>query len=110
MKFVTAYAKMNLANAVLLKEGFENKRIDGKLSMRYFLEMLMIFYRDMIKGNTRIQNDIYIRCLKKQQEQGVKAQRILEILLTTRDKLLRSVNLMLLLDQMMYQIQNSMQK
>lgn len=101
---------LHQAHAVLLKEGFENKRIDGKLSMRYFLEMLMIFYRDMIKGNTRIQNDIYIRCLKKQQEQGVKAQRILEILLTTRDKLLRSVNLMLLLDQMMYQIQISMQK
>lgn len=94
------------AHATLLKEGFDNKRLDGKLCMKYFLEMLMTFYRDMIKGRAGIDNEVYQASLMKQKEQGMDPQCILEILITTRDKLWKSVNLTLLCDQMVYRIRN----
>lgn len=99
---------LHQAHAFLLKEGFDNKRIDGKQSMRYFIEMLMTFYRDMITGNIEIQSEGYLQSLNKQKAICHNPQRILEILLTTRDKLWRSVNLNLLCDQMIYCIKNDM--
>ena len=97
---------LHQAHASLLKEGFDNKRIDGKQCMRYFLEMLMTFYRDMIKGNAIIQHELYQSCLSKQKSIHRNPQHMLEILLTTRDKLWKSVNLNLLCDQMVYRMKN----
>lgn len=93
------------AHATLLKEGFDHKKIDGKLCMKYFLEMLMTFYRDMIKGKTEISDESYQSCLIKQKAQMSHPSHVLEILITTRDKLWKSVNLTLLCDQMIYRIQ-----
>lgn len=100
---------LHQAHASLLKEGFDNKRIDGKQCMRYFLEMLMTFYRDMIKGNAIIQHELYQSCLNKQKAIYRNPQHMLEILLTTRDKLWKSVNLNLLCDQMVYRMKNDIQ-
>lgn len=99
-------ASIHQAHAALLKEGFDNKRIDGKRCMKYFLEMLMTFYRDMLKGKAGIKDEAYQASLMKQKSLGMNPQSILEILITTRDKLWKSVNLTLLCDQMIYQIRS----
>lgn len=106
--FEQSTTSLHQAHASLLKEGFDNKRIDGKLCMRYFLEMLMTFYRDMIKDNVRIQNESYLSCLNKQKSKNHNPHHTLEILLTTRDKLWKSVNLNLLCDQMIFSIRNDL--
>ena len=97
---------LHQAHASLLKEGFDNKRIDGKQCMRYFLEMLMTFYRDLIKGKTDCEDAGYQKSYEKQKACVQNPQTILAILIATRDKLWKSVNVMLLCDQMIFQIRN----
>ncbi len=107
LRFIEESAvSIHQAHAGLLKEGFDNKRIDGKLCMRYFLEMLMTFYRDLIKGKTDCEDAGYQKSYEKQKACVQNPQTILAILIATRDKLWKSVNVMLLCDQMIFQIRN----
>lgn len=99
---------LHQAHCELLKEGFDQKRSDGKLCMRYFLEMLMTFYRDMIKGSNPLQDDWYGEVYRQYRSKSIRYEAILTILLTTKDKLWKSVNLTLLCDQMIYQMKEVM--
>ncbi len=89
---------------LLLKAGTERKKTDGKLWMRYFLEMQMMFYRDLIKGNGAIDHAWYQSMLQAYHEKNDRYDQLLEVLLETRDKLWKSVNLSLLCDQMVYKM------
>ncbi len=88
------------ALAMLLKEGMDGKKRDGKQCMRYFLEMQMILYKDLIQGSTLCEDHGYQQMLQSYQGCGYPYGAWLEILLETRDKLWKSVNLTLLCDQM----------
>ncbi len=93
---------------LLLKAGTERKKADGKLWMRYFLEMLMVFYRDLMKGTGNHDNAWYQSMLDMYRMKHIRYDQMLEILLTTRDKLWKSVNLTLLCDQMVYQMKEAL--
>ena len=72
--------------------------------MRYFLEMQMMFYRDLIKGNGASDHAWYQSMLQAYHEKNDRYDQLLEVLLETRDKLWKSVNLSLLCDQMVYKM------
>lgn len=93
---------------LLLKAGVERKKLDGKLWLRYFLEMQMIFYRDLVKGTNGIDNAWYCTMFQAYQTKHQRYERLLEILLETRDKLWKSVNLTLLCNQMVYQMKEAL--
>ncbi len=99
---------LHQAHCELLKEGFDNKKQDGKLCMRYFLEMLMTFYRDVIKGNNPVSDGWYEEAYQQYRSRNIRYESILTILLTTKDKLWKSVNLTLLCDQMIFQMKEVM--
>lgn len=93
---------------VLIQEGFDNKKKrDGKLSMHYFLEMLMIFFKDALLSDSQVEDHWYQMHLSMVQKKSYHIEQLLEILLTTRDKLWKSVNLSLLCDQLVYQIKEA---
>lgn len=93
---------------LLLKAGAERKKSDGKLWMRYFLEMQMTFYRDLIKGKSAVEDPWYLSMFQAYCEKHEHYDRLLEILLETRDKLWKSVNLTLLCDQMVYKMKEAL--
>lgn len=95
------------ALAMLLKEGVDGKKRDGKQCMRYFLEMQMTLYRDLIRGNTLCEDSTYQAMLHTAQQRNFPYPVFLEILLETRDKLWKSVNLTLLCDQMIHRMKEA---
>lgn len=89
----------------LQTEGFPHKQKKyGKASFEYVLDMLSIFFKDCMKGNEKIQDAWYIEHMQRMRNKGINYLAVLTILMETRDKLLRSVNLQLLIDSMIYQM------
>lgn len=88
---------------LLIREGFDGKKKrDGKRCMQYFLEMMMTFFKDVLQDGTLIEQEWYVAQLKHMRTKSYDVAKLLEILLSTRDKLWKSVNLSLLSDQMVY--------
>lgn len=93
---------------LLMQDGFDSKKKrDGKRCMRYFLEMMMTFYRDLLQGGTYINDTWYLNQIAMYRKKAYPYADLLEILLETRDKLWKSVNLSLLSDQMVYQMKEA---
>lgn len=86
-------------------EGFPAKQKKyGKIAFGYVLDMLSIFFKDCLKG-TEIDDAWYIEHRNRMIEQQKNYVGILQVLMETHDKLLRSsINLQLLMDDMMYQM------
>lgn len=94
----------------LLSEGFDNKKKrDGKRCMRYFLELLMTFYKDLLQGGSYVEDPWYLDQLSSYRQKPYSYAKLLEILLETRDKLWKSVNLSLLSDQLVYNMKEVVQ-
>ena len=86
-------------------EGFPSKqKKHGKQAMLYLLDMLTIFFRDCLRGSRRQSDTWYQNMLKEYQKKNMDMAAILQILMQTKDTLLRSVNLQLLVDQMLYRM------
>ena len=86
-------------------EGFPAKQKKyGKQAMVYLLDMLSIFFRDCLRGSCRQSDTWYQNMLKEYQKKNMDMVAILQILMQTKDTLLRSVNLQLLVDQMLYRM------
>lgn len=91
------------AGAFLQQAGFDNKKKrNGKQSMQYFLDMLTTFYRDLLQGGAVVEDRWYQEQLHSFQHRNIAGIELLHIVLNTKDKLLRSVNIALLIDQMIY--------
>lgn len=58
----------------------------------------------MYKKEQRIQDTWYLRHIQMMQKKDVDCVQILRILMQSKDKLLRSVNIQLLVDQMLYEM------
>jgi len=107
-EFLTAFLQSPYYGlAALLKAGVDNKKADGKRYMRYLLEMLMLFYRDLIQKDTACHDAFYTDMIKAYQEKAYPYAVLLEIALETNDKLWKSVNLTLLCDQMVYRMKEA---
>lgn len=87
----------------------QKKQRDGKRSMRYFLDMLMIFYRDVMLDQPLEPCGWYEQQLVEYRSKQIHVEKLLEITLHTRDKLWKSVNLALLCDQMVDQMKEVVQ-
>lgn len=93
------------ALSILQTEGFDNKKKrNGKLCMQYFLDMLMTFYKDLLQGGTLLEDDWYLHIYQEFHKKHYEEASLLEVLLETRDKLFRSVNIGLLSDQLVYKM------
>ncbi len=92
------------ALALLLKEGLDGKKRDGKQCMRYFLEMQIRLYKDLIHGATLCDDPLYRDMITSYQTKHHPYAAWTQILLETRDKLWKSVHLTLLCDQMIYRM------
>lgn len=86
-------------------EGFPAKqKKHGKQSLVYVIDMLSIFFKDCLKDNQEVQDVWYQKQLVSMQNKQIDNVKILQILMQAKDKLLRSVNLQLLIDQMLCQM------
>lgn len=86
-------------------EGFPAKQKKyGKIALTYVIDMLHLFFKDCMKEEVRIQDTWYNQQLKVIQNKKYNYVKLLQILMQTKDKLLRSVNIQMLVDQMLYQM------
>lgn len=96
------------ALAVLQNEGFDNKKKrNAKLCMQYFLEILMSFYRDILQETTICEDAWYQDMMKKFLNKQYDAGKLLTTILGCRDQLLKSVNIALLSDQLVYNMKEA---
>lgn len=83
-------------------EGFPSKQKKyGKQSLIYIIDMLAIFFKDCLRDNQTIDDEWYQKQMKLIQMKHIDYVKILQILMQSKDKLLHSVNLQLLIDQML---------
>lgn len=86
-------------------EGFPSKQKKyGKVTLSYLIDMLSIFFKDCMKIEYDINDTWYVNHTKMMQQDVLHNVRILQVLMQTKDTLLRSVNLQLLIDQMIYKM------
>lgn len=92
----------------IAQDGFEDKKKrNGKLSMQYFLEMLMTFYKDVLQKERLQEDEWYQKQIVAYNTRNFPVTKLLEVLLSTRDKLLRSVNIALLCDELVYEMKEA---
>lgn len=95
----------NDALLFLQLEGFPSKQKKyGKVALSYLIDMLSIFFHDCMKVEFNIQNDWYRKHARMMQQDVLHNIHILQVLMQTKDILLKSVNLQLLVDQMIYKM------
>lgn len=85
-------------------EGNTSKKKLDKQNAKYFVSMLDIFYRDCIKISMEFNSTWYKEMIEAMNQFQIDYPKMLEILLNVQDKLLRSVNIPLLMDQMVYEM------
>lgn len=89
-------------------EGFNAKdKTYGKQAFQYFIDMLYIFFKDCMQ-NSCIEDIWYQEKMARMKLEKQAYVRILQILMHARDKVLYSVNLHLLIDQMFYEMKEVM--
>lgn len=86
-------------------EGFPAKQKKyGKQALQYLLDMLLLFFKECMKKETGCQDAWYIKQINQMQKKDMDIIRIMQIIMHGKDMLLRSVNLQLLLDEMLYEM------
>lgn len=84
-------------------EGFPAKQKKyGKQALIYLLDMMHIFFKDCMKNQHMAHDEWYERHIQIMRSKQIDYVKLLRILMETKDKLLRSVNIQLLVDQMLY--------
>lgn len=90
-----------------LEGGNTKKKKLDKVNTKYFIQMLDIFFRDCLNPVQQLQDTWYQEMLKSMHEFQIDYPVILSILLNVQDKLLRSINIPLLMDQMVYEMKEA---
>lgn len=86
-------------------EGFPAKQKKyGKQAFIYVLDMLHIFFKDCMKNCLEGRSEWYQKQALDIQKRQLNYIKMLQIVMRSKDKLLRSVNLQLLIDQMLYEM------
>lgn len=86
-------------------EGFPAKQKKyGKISFGYVLDMLSLFFKDCMKRK-QVPDTWYQEHMNRMIDKNINEIAVMQVLMDTRDKLLRtSINLQLLIDAMIYQM------
>lgn len=86
-------------------EGFPSKqKKHGKGSLQYLIDMLSIFFKDCLRNSSPVEDEWYTKQISVMQNKNIDYVKLLQIFMRTKDKLLRSVNIQLLIDQLLYQM------
>lgn len=105
-KMIENYAISPYRALLLLQtEGFPAKQKKyGKQAFVYVLDMLHLFFKDCMKDHRQCKDSWYLQHMDIIQAKQYDYVRLLQICMHSKDKLLRSINLQLLIDQMLYQM------
>lgn len=96
---------VNRALLFLQLEGFNVKEKKyGKQCLQYVIDMLLIFFKDQIKHKTMCEDEWYLKTMKAIQEKDIDRVQMIQILMYSKDMLLKSVNIHMLIDQMLYKM------
>lgn len=96
---------VNQALLFIQTEGFNAKQKKyGKVCLQYVIDMLLIFFKESIRQITKCEDEWYLEALKLIQNRNINCIEIIKILMYSKDMLLKSVNLQLLIDQMLYKM------
>lgn len=90
----------------LESNGSKKKKLD-KINTKYFIQMLDIFFRDCLREQQHLENEWYNEMISAMHMFQIDYTRMLCILLNVQDKLLRSVNIPLLMDQMVFEMKEA---
>lgn len=86
-------------------EGFPAKQKKyGKQTMMYFIDMLTIFFKDCMQDRRISQDKWYLDMMDQYQKKEIDLVKVIKVLMQTKDTLLGSVNIQLLVDQMIYRM------
>ena len=86
-------------------EGFPAKqKTHGKESLQFVFDMLLIFFEEYLKGRTSCEDLWYQEQFSKMQKRNVDGIKIMHILMRGKDMLLKSVNIQMLIDQVLYEM------
>lgn len=86
-------------------QGFPAKqKKHGKQSLIYLIDILHLFFKDCMMNNFEVKDTWYQKQIQNILNKQYDCVAILQILMQTKDKLLRSVNLQMLVDQMLYKM------
>lgn len=86
-------------------EGFPAKqKKHGKEALIYLIDMMHVFFKDCMKNQHIVQDEWYENQIQIMRSKQIDYVKLLRIFMQSKDKLLRSVNIQLLVDQMLYQM------
>lgn len=86
-------------------EGFPAKQKKyGKQSLQYVLDMLYIFFKECMKQTTDCKDEWYLKQMQTMLTKQVNIVALLQIIMHAKDLLLRSVNISMLIDQLLYEM------
>ena len=95
----------------LQTEGFPAKqKKHGKQTLSYVVDMLHLFFKDCMKNQVDTSDTWYCEQIQKYKSKAYDDRKLLQIFMQTKDKLLRSVNIQMLIDQMLYQMKEVTRK
>lgn len=96
---------VNQALLFLQLDGFNVKEKKyGKQCLQYVIDMLLIFFKDYIKQKTICEDEWYLKTMKVVQKKDINGIQMIQILMYSKDMLLKSVNIHMLIDQMLYKM------
>ena len=72
--------------------------------MQYVLDMLLLFFKECMKKESACQDMWYKKQLETMQQKDMDIIKIMQILMRGKDMLLRSDNLQMLIDQLLYEM------
>ena len=87
-------------------DGFPSKqKKHGKQSLEYLIDMLSLFFKDCMKASQRLEDAWYEDHIRRMKNKNINIVMMLQVLMKTKDTVIRSsVNIQLLLDDMVYQM------
>lgn len=95
-----------LALLFLQLDGFPSKQKKyGKASLEFVIDMLSLFFKDCMKTNKVLEDDWYREHIQRMRNKQIDIVKMLQVFMKTKDTLIKtSVNLQLLIDDMVYQM------
>lgn len=86
-------------------EGFPAKQKKyGKQSLQYVLDMLYIFFKECMKQTTDCKDEWYLKQMQQMSQKQMNDVAMLQMIMRAKDLLLRSVNISMLIDQLLYEM------
>lgn len=101
----TLYKDIHKTLVFLQNSGFNaKKKRNDKEVLKYLLDMLILNVKEVLLPSDMIKEDWWLSACEDIKNKNLPCEKLIELLTDTKDKLLYSVNIPLLLDQFMYEM------